>query len=258
MNVLRAALGNGAKRVVVTSSASTRYQPGGALANEDSPAIGHEIVPDSYVRSKVLEEKAITEFAHRTGLDVVVILPGGLFGPRDALPSLIGRAIVARLHGDPTAGVGFPGTIPFVDVRDVARAHVRAMEIKNPRESYLVVAEMLEMAEWNRILDRVTGIPVKSRIVPVNLAMPMAIAFEAVAWLTRKPAMMNRNTIRHTIQQQQYDCCRARQELGITFTDAETTMRDMVRWFAENDYVKDEAKLTILQRTLAAADAVIA
>ena len=51
MNVLRAAHEAGVKRVVVTSSASTRYQAGGALANEDSPAIGDQIVPDSYVRS---------------------------------------------------------------------------------------------------------------------------------------------------------------------------------------------------------------
>jgi hypothetical protein len=117
---------------------------------------------------------------------------------------------------------------------------------------------MLEMAEWNSILDRVTGIPVKSRIVPVGLAMPMALAFEAVAWLTRKPAMMNRNTIRHTIQCQQYDCTRVREELGITFTDPETTMRDMVRWFVENDYVTNKENLAILKKTLAAADAVAA
>ena len=51
VNVLRAAHEAGVKRVVVTSSASTRYQAGGALANEDSPAIGDQIVPDSYVRS---------------------------------------------------------------------------------------------------------------------------------------------------------------------------------------------------------------
>ena len=256
VNVLRAAHEAGVKRVVVTSSASTRYQPAGALANEDSPAIGDQIVPDSYVRSKVLEEKAIADFSRGTGLEIVAILPGGLFGPRDALPSLIGKAIVSRLHSDPSAGVGFPGTIPFVDVRDVARAHVRAMEIDNPAESYLVVGKMLEMAEWNRILDRVTGIPVKSRIVPVGLAMPMALAFEAIAWLTRKPAMMNRNTIRHTIQCQQYDCTRVREELGITFTDPETTMRDMVRWFVENDYVTNKENLAILKKTLAAADAV--
>jgi dihydroflavonol-4-reductase len=258
VNVLRAALENGVKRVVATSSASTRYQPGGVLANEDSPALGYEIVPDSYVRSKVLEEKAIGDFSQRTGLEVVTILPGGLFGPRDGAPSLIGTAIVARLNGDPTAGVGFSGSVPFVDVRDVARAHVRAMEVESPRDAYLLVAEQIEMADWQKVLDRVTGVPVKARIVPVKAAMPMALAFEAMAWLRRKPALMNRNTIRHTIQRQQYDCTRAREELGIIFTSSETTMRDMVRWFVDNGYVTNEENLAILQRTLATADAMAA
>jgi dihydroflavonol-4-reductase len=258
VNVLRAALENGVKRVIATSSASTRYQPGGALANEDSPAIGHEIVPDSYVRSKVLEEEAITQFSQQTGLEVVAILPGGFFGPRDGAPSLIGKAIVSLLDGDPTAAVAFPGTIPFVDVRDVARAHVRAMEIVKPREAYLVVADMIEMPHWHRAISRATGIQVKSRIVPTAIAMPLALGFEAVAWLKRKPAMMNRNMIRHPMQNQQYDCTRAQEELGITFTDVETTMRDMARWFVENDYVTNEKNLAILKETLAAADAVAA
>jgi hypothetical protein len=90
----------------------------------------------------------------------------------------------------------------------------------------------------------------------MGVAMPMALVFEAVAWLRRKPAVMNRNTIRHTIQRQRYDCSRAVNELGITFTPVETTMRDMVRWFVENGYVEDQDNLAILKATLAAEDAV--
>ena len=109
VNVLQAAYDAGAKRVIVTSSASTRYQPGGALANEDSPAIGDKIVPDAYVTSKVRLERAIADFSRRTGLEVVAILPGGFFGPRDAVPSMIGRSVLARLNGDPSGGVGLAG-----------------------------------------------------------------------------------------------------------------------------------------------------
>jgi dihydroflavonol-4-reductase len=258
MNVLQAAHENGVRRVVVTSSASTRYQPGGALANEDSPALGYQIVPDSYVRSKVLEEEAIADFSRQTGLEVVTILPGGFFGPRDAAPSMIGTFLLARLKGDPSARIGLKGVMPFVDVRDVAHAHVRAMEIDHPRDAYLVVANMIEMADWQQILDRVTGIPLRSFNLPTSLAMPMALLLEGIGWVTRKPALMNRNTVRHTIQRQQYDCTRAREDLGITFTQAETTMRDMVRWYVENGYVTDDGTLAILRETLAAADAAAA
>jgi len=258
VNVLRAALENGAKRVVVTSSCSTRYQPGGVLANEDSPAIGDTIVPDPYVTSKVGLERAIADFSRRTGLEVVAILAGGLVGPRDAYSKLMGKNVLARLNGESSAGIGIEGAIPFVDVRDVARAHVRAMEAENPSDAYLVVAESIDFRDWHKLFDRVTGIPVKARIIPTKLAMPMALAFEAVAWLRREPAMMNRNAVRHTIQRQQFDCTRAQKELGITFTPAETTIRDTIRWYINNGYVTNEENLAILRESLAAADAVVA
>jgi dihydroflavonol-4-reductase len=255
VNVLQAAYDAGAKRVVVTSSASTRYQPNGALANEDSPAIGDTIVPDPYVTSKVRLERAIADFSRRTNLRVITILPGGLFGPRDAAPSMIGRSVVARLNGDPSGGVGLAGTVPFVDVRDVARAHVRAMEIENPHDAYLLVAESIEMQDWHKLLDRITGIPLKSRIVPASVAMPMAVLLEVVGRLRRKPPLMNRNTVRHTTLRQQYDCTRTCDELGITFTPSENTIRDMVRWFVDHGYVTNEKNLAILKKTLTVADA---
>ena len=260
VNVLRAAHEAGAKRVVVTSSSSTRYQPGGAIANEDSPAIGDTVVPDAYVTSKVSLEKAITDFSRRTGLEVVAILAGGLVGPRDAYPKLMGKNVLGRLNGEATAGVSLEGAFPFVDVRDVARAHVRAMEIENPREAYLVVAELMEQEDWSRLFDRVTGLPVKTRIISTKLAMPMALVFEGVAWLRRKPAMLNRNAVRHTIQcqRQQYDRSRAREELGITYTPAETTIRDTVRWYVDNGYVTNEENLATVEEALSAADSAVA
>jgi dihydroflavonol-4-reductase len=253
VNVLRAALENGVKRVVVTSSCSTRYQPGGELANEDSPAVGDKIVPDPYVTSKVRMEKAIAEFSQGTGLEVVAILAGGLVGPRDAAPTMMGRSVLSRLHGESNAGIGLEGVIPFVDVRDVARAHVRAMEIENPRQTYLVVGEPITSRDWSELFSRVTGIPVATRIISARVAMPMALVFEAIGWLRRKPAMMNRNAVRHVIQCQQWDCRRSREELGITYTPAETTIRDTARWYVENGYVTNEDNLAILHASLVAA-----
>jgi dihydroflavonol-4-reductase len=254
LNVLRAAHEAGAKRVVVTSSCTTRYQPGGALANEGSPAIGDQIVPDAYVRSKVLEEKAIAEFSQRTGLEVVAILPGGLVGPRDASPTPMGAVTLARLNGEPTGGISLEGAFPLVDVRDVSRAHVRAMEIENPREAYLIVAQTMDAQEWDRLFRRVSGLPAATRIIPASIAMPMALVFESIAWLKRKPAPLNRNAVRHVVQRQQYDCTLACDELGITYRPVEVTVRDTIRWYVDNGWVTNEENLPTIKETLAAAD----
>jgi dihydroflavonol-4-reductase len=253
VNVLRAAHEAGVKRAVVTSSCSTRYQPGGVLANEDSPAIGDTIVPDAYVTSKVHEEKAVADFSRETGLEVVAILPGGLVGPRDASPTPLGTGILARLNGEPSGSIGLEGAFPVVDVRDTARAHVAAMEIEDPNETYLVVAQTIDAQEWSALFGRVSGLPGEGRVIPTSIAMPMAYVFEAVAWLRRKPAPLNRNAIRHVVQRQQYDCTRASTELGITYLPVEVTLRDTIRWYVDNGWVTNEQNLAILKETLAAS-----
>jgi dihydroflavonol-4-reductase len=251
LNVLRAAHEAGAKRAVVTSSCSTRYQPGGALANEDSPAIGDTIVPDAYVRSKVREEKAIAAFARETGMQVVTILPGGLAGPRDASPTPMGRGILRRLNGDSRGRISLEGAYPIVDVRDVARAHVAAMEVESPYHAYLVVARTVPSQEWSDLFVRVTGITREATIVPIRFAKPMALVFETIARLQGKRPRLNRNTVRHAIQRQQYDCTRAREELGITYRPLEVTVRDMVRWYVDNGWVTNEENLAIVRERLA-------
>ena len=255
LNVLRAAREAGAKRAVVTSSCSTRYQPGGALASEDSPAIGDTVVPDAYVTSKVREEKAVADFSRETGFEVVAILPGGLVGPRDASPTPLGAGIVARLNGEASGGIGLEGAFPVVDVRDTARAHVAAMEIEDPNDTYLVVAETIDSKEWSDLFGRVTRLPGEGRVIPTSIAMPMAYLLEGIAWLKRKPAPLNRNAVRHVIQRQHYDCTRARTELGITYLPTEVTLRDMVRWYVDNGWVTNEENLAIVKGALAAAQA---
>jgi dihydroflavonol-4-reductase len=253
LNVLRAAHAAGAKRAVVTSSCTTRYRPGGAMANEDSPAIGDKVVPDAYVTSKVLEEKAVAEFSQETGLEAVAVLPAGLIGPRDASPTPLGAGILARLNGDSRGGIGLEGAFPVVDVRDAAWAHVRAMEIEDPHHAYLVVAQTIDAQEWSAMFGRVTGLPGEGRIIPTSLAMPMAFVFEGIAWLRRKPGLMNRNAVRHVVQRQQYDCTRACEELGITYRPIEDTLRDTIRWYIENGWVTHEANAEIVKEALAAA-----
>ena len=252
VNVLRAAHENGARRVIVTSSCSTRYQVGGALASEDSPAIGDTIVPDSYVTSKVREEQAVDDFSRETGLEIVTILPAGMLGPRDASPTPLGGTLLARMNGAAQGNIGLEGAFPVVDVRDVARAHLRAMEIENPHEAYLVVAETIDAVEWSKMVARVTGLPNEARIIPARIAMPMAWIFETIAKLQRKPMQFNRNAVRHVVQRQQYDCTRTTADLGITYRPTKTTLRDTVAWYADNGWVTNEENLAIVKETLAA------
>jgi nucleoside-diphosphate-sugar epimerase len=132
------------------------------------------------------------------------------------------------------------------------------MEIENPHEAYLVVAETIDALEWDQLFRSVSGLTAAGRVIPASLAMPMALVFEAIAWLRRKPVMLNRNAIRHVTQRQQYDCTRASEDLGISYLPVDVTLRDTIRWYVDNGWVTNEENLAIVKETLAAPESAVA
>jgi dihydroflavonol-4-reductase len=93
-----AARARGVRRVVSTNSSGTiGFGPDGGPGSEDTPPapIARE---NLYFRSKLLGSDRLREVAARTGLEVVEVLPGWMFGPWDAAPTASGRMMNARLQ----------------------------------------------------------------------------------------------------------------------------------------------------------------
>jgi dihydroflavonol-4-reductase len=131
LRVLRAALDAGVERVVLTSSVAairgSRRSTATAPYTEADWTDGDDPSLTPYVRSKSLAERAAWALvADAAATDrLAVINPGAIIGPslnRDHSYSL--QAIERLLTGMPAAPrIGFT----FVDVRDVADLHLRAM-----------------------------------------------------------------------------------------------------------------------------------
>ncbi len=130
LRVLRASMDAGVERIVVTSSVAAvagGARPGGRPLTErdwtdpDKPGLS------PYVRSKTIAERAAWDFMEEAGATdrLAVVNPGAILGPvlsDDHSFSL--QAIERLLKGMPgIPRIGFS----FVDVRDVADLHLRAM-----------------------------------------------------------------------------------------------------------------------------------
>ncbi|KAF5341290.1 hypothetical protein D9757_014544 [Collybiopsis confluens] len=189
LGVLQSALKHGGdtlKRVVITSSGAAMNQP--HIPNEhidesrwNDDAVreceqkGKEADPmNSYSASKVRAEKAAWEFVarHKSEIkwDLTVIIPPYMFGPPihevnslETLNFSLGFWYAAMLQKnyfgqDPE---NFPGH-GFLDVRDGAEAHVRALEKAAAGGERILVCARAPWV-WNDFIDAINGKQLEQR-----------------------------------------------------------------------------------------------
>jgi dihydroflavonol-4-reductase len=138
---MRAAAEAGVRKVVLTSSVLTV-----PLTRPDAPpSTEGDWTQDTrvpYVRAKTEGERLAWALAAELGLKLVTILPGSIGGPGFARNTPTIDLIETMMKGGFRAGV--PSfNLPYVDVRDVARAHRLAAEADDVAGRFIVVNDEL-------------------------------------------------------------------------------------------------------------------
>jgi dihydroflavonol-4-reductase len=134
----------GVARLVHTSTCGTCGPVAGREANEeDSPPDWELVVP--YKRTKLEAERLVLAAAGE-GLDAVVLNPTTPVGDGDRFPTPTGRMIEGIATGRYRAYLRGTG-VNVVDVRDVARGHLLALERGRSGERYLLGGANLELEE---------------------------------------------------------------------------------------------------------------
>ena len=234
-SVLAAAAAAGTvRRVVLTSSfvAMSGAPKNGVWTEEDWNDLS--TLDDSpYSYSKTLAERAAWDFVSRNdvGFDLVVINPTGIIGP----------SVVERLNQTPALYAGLtrgemPGIIdlsfPTVDVRDVALAHIRAMENPDASGRYLCSAEV---ASIRRIVEaaRAAGIGDRYKLPTINLDGAAGTALMRIL-ANFQPKGVRAFLKRSLGAEWELDTSKVRGELGIEFRDIDRsiveTFEDLERW----------------------------
>jgi nucleoside-diphosphate-sugar epimerase len=183
LRVLRAALDAGVKRVVMTSSVAAIR--GSRESSESTPFTetdwtdGDDTERTPYVRSKTIAERAAWDLVRESGPAdrLAVVNPGAIIGPplsADRSTSL--QAIQRLLDGMPAMPrLGFT----FVDVRDVADLHLRAMtDPAAGGERFIAADRFLWTADVaavirERLGDAASKVP--TRVAPNLLVRAMAL-----------------------------------------------------------------------------------
>ncbi|XP_037494091.1 phenylacetaldehyde reductase [Jatropha curcas] len=142
------------KRVVLISSLAAVLFNGGPLTPNvitvkyiDETYFG--ISQNWYMLSKTLAEDAAWKFANENGIDLVAINPGWAIS-RPLQPTL---NLHHRDSFEPHKWSNIPNQVfRFVDVRDVANAHILALERPSANGRYCLAAQVAHFSEFLKIV----------------------------------------------------------------------------------------------------------
>jgi dihydroflavonol-4-reductase len=235
-NVVQAAAGaSSVKRVIVTSSmaAITDEPESDHVLTEEDWNTKSSLERNPYYYSKTLAERAAWDFVReeKPAFDLVVINPFLVIGP-SLMPAIntSNQLFVDLLKGT------YPGvmnlTWGFVDVRDVADAHVRALETPGARGRYIAAGETIAMRDVVDLLDK-HGWSQGHKLPKLGLDCAVGdFAVRLSSYLQPKGVGSYLRT--HVGRVPRYDNTKAQKELGVSFRPAKAsildTMADLARW----------------------------
>lgn len=232
--LLRLAREAGVQRVVYTSSVATMgFKSDGSIVNEDT-AVSLADMVGHYKRSKFLAEQEAIKAAH-DGQHVMILNPTTPIGPGDVKPTPTGRIVVDFLNRK------FPAYVDtglnLVDVDEVARMHVVALDRGRPGERYILGGENLTLKQ---ILDRmsaITGLPSPTRKVPHSVAMAFAFFDENITGrMLGKEPRATVAAVRMGKKMMFASSAKAEQELGFKVLPIYNALRAAIEWFVAHGY----------------------
>jgi dihydroflavonol-4-reductase len=232
--ILKLAREVGIQRVVYTSSVATMgFKADGTIVNEDTPVALSDMI-GHYKRSKFLGEQAAIQAA-KAGQHVIILNPTTPIGAGDAKPTPTGRIIVDFLNKK------FPAYVDtglnLVDVDEVARMHIVALDRGTPGERYILGGENLTLKQ---ILDRmsaITGLPSPKMKVPHAVAMAFAFFDESFTGKLRgKEPRATVEAVRMGKKMMFASSAKAERELGFQVLPVYPALRAAIDWFVAHGY----------------------
>jgi nucleoside-diphosphate-sugar epimerase len=237
-NVLQeAARIDSVKRVVVTSSVAAIYTDAAECAEAPNGILTEDVwnttasldyQPYSY--SKTLAERAAWTIAEaQSSWDLVTVNPSLVLGPAiGGRPTSESFAIMRSVgegdfrHGAPRIAMG------FVDVRDVARAHLAAAYTPGARGRHIVSGQNGDMFHAVHLLQPRFGrdYPIPARAIPKWLI-----------WLVAPAVGLTRRSVAGNVDVPiTLDNSKSLEELGLTYRPLTETMEDMFQYMIHEGY----------------------
>ncbi len=229
LNVVRACAKCKIKKLIFTSSIAAvgTVQHGQPSLNEKS---WNENAIEPYAKAKTISERKAWALSRELGVDMVSILPSTMIGPGffRHTPSTLSFELLMKGK----IPFALPMTFDFVDVRDVAKAHVLAFESNSAKGRYIASGTPLSFKD---LFAKITQIAPEVKVPSKELPTRFLGVVPFLDWLSNKLEGTPRFSSKELIQEygnreQQVDAGRIKDELGWTPSPIDTAISDTLTW----------------------------
>lgn len=229
LNVMESALEKGVSKVIYVSSIGI-YGNAEWPVTEETP-IGKERY-SMYLRTKYEGDQIAWDLYKEKKLPLVVIYPSAVLGAND--PKATGQYIKNFALGRMPAQILTKIYFPFVYVKDVAEAIVRALEKENNiGEKYIISAENIMFGDFNQMINEISGTRLPFLKLPIWMTVLASYILTGIANLIKKPPLWDMSVDQISLMKKgiKTDGSKAKRELGIEYTPIYDGIKEAIESF---------------------------
>ena len=218
------------KMVYVSSTGAIPEQPHGIKIKEVNKfdPCDPKLVVGAYSQSKAKATQMVLDAVNVMGLKACVVHPSGIRGPKDhALGETTNTLLQLMKREMP---MGMQGSFNLCDVRDLAAGTIAAVDKGRIGECYILANKTVTLKEMCDMLHAECNAKKIKFYLPLDLADKIAAGLEKQAEKTGKMPLMTTFSVYNLARNNEFDCTKARTELGYTTRSYEETIHDEVQW----------------------------
>jgi dihydroflavonol-4-reductase len=195
----------------------------------------------AYDHSKAVGEQILRDGSASGPTELVIVRPSCVIGPYDFKPSKIGAALLDFYHQK----MPFlpPGGYDLIDVRDVSRSIIKALDAAVSPGIYLLSGKYYNFKELAAAVHKVTGKKVPQIVIPhrlLNALLPLA------SWHARikgaAPSLTRESIAAIMNGHPQMDHRKAKNTLGHSNRPLEKSLNDFYTWHFESKNILKHVK----------------
>ncbi|WP_157215212.1 NAD-dependent epimerase/dehydratase family protein [Flavisphingomonas formosensis] len=227
-NVMDAALAEGIKRFIFTSTIATIGINGTGVSTEED-RFNYGRTAGNYIRCRVEAEELFFGYVREHGLPGIAMNVANTYGPGDYALTPHGRLLSAAAFGE--LPVAIDAGLACVGVEDAAEAMLLAEKKGRIGERYIVSERWLTQQQLYEMAADQAGRKVRFRKMPIWMLYALGFGADVVSKLRGRDSQLSVESARLSHILPDMDASKARRELGWSPRPVEESVRAAVDFY---------------------------